>query len=78
MQLYIVGILIFALLIAIFAVQNAGPVSIKLFFWTIPDVPLVIVILATVLCGLIIGLLLGRFTRRKGTKDFSLTSQNRK
>lgn len=29
--LYIMGILIFAILVAIFAVQNAGPVAIKFF-----------------------------------------------
>ncbi len=66
MQLfYIMGVLIFAILVAVFAIQNAGPVAIKFFFWGIPETPLVLVILATVLCGIIIGFLLGRFTGRK-------------
>lgn len=67
MQFYIVATLFFALLIAIFAVQNAGPVSIKLFFWAVPNIPLVLVILGTTLCGLVAGIILGRFSRRTGS-----------
>lgn len=66
--LYIMGILIFAILIAIFAVQNAGPVSIKFFFWAVPEIPLVLVIFGTVLCGLVIGFLLGRYSKKYGQR----------
>jgi putative membrane protein len=41
------------LLVAIFAVQNAAPVAIKL-FWITTEVPLVLVILGSVLAGAII------------------------
>lgn len=63
MHFYIVGILVFALLISIFAVQNAGPVSIRLFFWTFPQIPLVLVIFGAALFGLVAGILLGRYSR---------------
>ncbi len=68
MQYYVLCVLVFALLIAVFAVQNAGPVSIKLFFWTIPEAPLVLVILITVLCGFFIGLILGSFSHPRQKK----------
>jgi lipopolysaccharide assembly protein A len=45
--------LLLALFIAIFAVQNAAPVAIKL-LWTVTEVPLVLVILGSVLAGAII------------------------
>lgn len=62
---YMVGSLVFALLIAIFALQKAGPVSIRLFFWTFPQIPLVLVIFGTALVGLVTGILLGHQPRRK-------------
>jgi len=68
MQRYIIGILVFALVISVFAVQNAGPVRIKFFFWIIPEIPLVLVILSTALCGLIVGILLACFNQRKRLK----------
>lgn len=64
MQRYVLGVLIFALLVAIFTIQNAGPVNLKVFFW-VATVPLVIVILVTVLCGLLIGLALASFGKGK-------------
>ncbi|HAA89443.1 MAG: Uncharacterized protein XD63_0180 [Thermoanaerobacterales bacterium 50_218] len=75
MQYYVLSVLVFALLIAVFAVQNAGPVSIKLFFWTVPEVPLVLVILVTVLCGFFIGLFLGSFSRPRRGKQFQDTNK---
>lgn len=45
--------LLVALLVAIFAVQNAAPVAINL-LWTVTEVPLVLVILGSVLAGAII------------------------
>lgn len=44
MPRFFLGIFAFAILIAIFAVQNARPVAIRFFFWTIPEMPLVLVI----------------------------------
>ena len=66
---YLVGIFLFSILIAILAVQNAGPVSIKFFFWAVPEMPLVLVIFGTAFCGLVVGFLLGRFTGRKAVKS---------
>ncbi|HBG23137.1 MAG: LapA family protein [Syntrophaceticus sp.] len=67
--IYGIGTLIFSIFIAILAVQNAGPVSIKFFFWAVPEMPLVLVILAAALCGLVVGFLLGRFAGRKSAKN---------
>lgn len=49
--------LICSLLIAIFAVQNAGLVTIQL-FWVTKDVPLVLVILGSTFAGALVTLLL--------------------
>lgn len=49
--------LAFALLVAVFAVQNANPVAIQ-FFWTEASVPLVLVILGSALAGAVVTLLL--------------------
>ncbi|MDP4126102.1 MAG: LapA family protein [Bacillota bacterium] len=58
--------LIFALLVAVFAIQNAATVAINL-FWMTTEVPLVLVILCSVLAGAIIVLLIAvwREFRRK-------------
>lgn len=65
---YFLGIFAFAIIIAIFAVQNSGPVAIKLFFWTVPEIPLVLVIFGTVLLGLVAGILVGRYGWKKTGK----------
>jgi putative membrane protein len=69
---YLIGFFVFAILVAIFALQNAGPVSIKLFFWSVPNIPLVLIILGTTLCGLVVGFLLGALPRRKVSSSGSL------
>ncbi|MDR9757358.1 MAG: LapA family protein [Thermacetogeniaceae bacterium] len=73
MQYYMIGVFLFVILIAVFAVQNAGPVSIKLFFWTVPGIPLVLVIFGTAFCGFVAGVLLGRLTKKGGQKLPPLT-----
>jgi uncharacterized integral membrane protein len=45
--------LVFALLVAVFAIQNAAPVAIKL-LWIVAEVPLVLVILGSVFAGAMI------------------------
>lgn len=62
------GIFVFALLVTVFALQNAQPVSIRLLFWNFPAIPLVLVIMGTTLLGLISGFFWGRFSgkRRSG------------
>lgn len=45
--------LIFALLVAVFAIQNASLVAIRL-FWVVTEVPLVLVILGSAVAGALI------------------------
>ncbi|NMA68311.1 MAG: DUF1049 domain-containing protein [Desulfitobacterium sp.] len=52
-MIFLIFTLIVALLVAIFAVQNADPVAINL-FWYVAEVPLVLVILGSVLAGALI------------------------
>lgn len=56
-MLLLILTLFFALLISIFAIQNAAPVAIKL-FWISTQVPLVLVILGSVLAGALIVVLI--------------------
>ncbi|WP_425802716.1 lipopolysaccharide assembly LapA domain-containing protein [Desulfitobacterium sp. Sab5] len=64
--------LIFALLIAIFAIQNAIPVTIQ-FFWITTQVPLVLIILGSVLAGALIVFLIASYRqfRPKGKDNFT-------
>lgn len=59
MQFYGLLALIFTLLIAIFAVQNAVPVDIYFLIWKFPQVSLVVVIFASALAGALIMVFLG-------------------
>lgn len=67
--------LLFSLLVAMFALQNSTPVQIN-FFWTVQEVPLVIVILGSALAGAFITLLFALFReyryRRKRKKEAGL------
>ncbi|HHT63593.1 MAG: LapA family protein [Bacillota bacterium] len=58
MQLLLIFTLVFALGVAIFAVQNATPVEISFLFYRFQDISLVVVILASVLAGALIVFLL--------------------
>jgi len=58
MQLLLIFALVFALGVAIFAVQNATPVEISFLFYKFEDISLVVVILVSVLTGALIVLLL--------------------
>ncbi|MCL8207651.1 MAG: LapA family protein [Actinomycetia bacterium] len=51
------GVLGFALVVAVFAVQNAGPVPIRFLWWTAPGVSLAVVILGAALFGALVGAL---------------------
>ncbi|MHB1653396.1 MAG: LapA family protein [Desulfitobacteriaceae bacterium] len=63
--------LMFALLVAVFAVQNANLVGIQ-FFWIEAKVPLVLVILGSALAGAVVTILLALWrefrSKRKGPK----------
>ncbi|AFM42296.1 Protein of unknown function (DUF1049) [Desulfosporosinus acidiphilus SJ4] len=72
--------LVFALLVAIFAVQNADSVIIQ-FFWVTEKVPLVLVILASALAGALIVFLLAiwrefRYKRKKAVNSKPLATSD--
>jgi len=54
MHAVIIIILILAILLVIFTLQNSVEISINVFFWEIPNAPLVLVLLSCVLLGYII------------------------
>ena len=57
MQVLIIILLILAILLVIFTLQNAMDISINVFFWEIKDAPLVIVLLACILIGYLVATL---------------------
>ncbi|ACA59102.1 LapA family protein [Candidatus Desulforudis audaxviator] len=59
MQLFLFFGLLFAFLVAVFAVQNADPVDIEFLFWWVKDVSLSLVVLGSVFAGALIALVLG-------------------
>lgn len=59
MQLKLIIILVFSLILVIFTMQNATPVSVKFFGWQSPSVSLIVVILVSVLFGGIFATILG-------------------
>jgi uncharacterized integral membrane protein len=54
MQAIVVIILILAILLVIFTLQNAMDITINVFFWEIKDAPLVLVLLTCLLLGYLI------------------------
>ncbi|HDR50972.1 MAG TPA: DUF1049 domain-containing protein, partial [Mariniphaga anaerophila] len=54
MSAFIIILLILAILLVIFTLQNSFEISISVFFWEISNVPLVLLILCCVLLGYII------------------------
>lgn len=55
MSAVIIILLILAILLVIFTLQNSFEISISFFLWEIPNVPLVLLILCCVLLGYIVG-----------------------
>lgn len=56
MRQLIIAIVI-ALLAVIFALQNADPVTVKLFLWDLPNTSLALLLLITLVIGIVSGLL---------------------
>lgn len=54
MSFIVIIILILAILLVIFTLQNSTAIDLNIFFWEISEVPLVIVLLICVLCGYLI------------------------
>ncbi|KUO50631.1 MAG: hypothetical protein APF76_08265 [Desulfitibacter sp. BRH_c19] len=59
MQAYLVVALIFSVLVAVFAIQNVGPVEIQFLTWKVQEISLVLVILGSALIGAAVIFLLG-------------------
>ncbi|WP_084296121.1 LapA family protein [Desulfitibacter alkalitolerans] len=59
MQAYLVGALLFAVLVAIFAIQNVRPVDIRFLTWQIQEISLVLVILGSASIGAVVVFFLG-------------------
>ncbi|QGP90767.1 Lipopolysaccharide assembly protein A domain protein [Neomoorella glycerini] len=59
MQIFSLLAIFFALLVAIFAVQNAGPVEINFLSWQFSNISLVLVILGSAAFGALVVFLLG-------------------
>gem|GEM_PF-5352513 len=55
----LIVILILALVVAVFAIDNARPVSVHFLFWSLPRMGLALVILASALLGAVLGVALG-------------------
>lgn len=55
MHAVIIIILILAILLVIFTLQNAFGITISVFFWKIDDAPLVLVLLCCILLGYLMG-----------------------
>lgn len=61
--------LLWALLVAIFAVQNSNPVPISFLFWRVPSISEALIILLSVLLGAVLALLVNFLTHRRHRKD---------
>ncbi|ABB14208.1 LapA family protein [Carboxydothermus hydrogenoformans] len=58
-QAYFILALIFAILITVFAFQNQTAVAINFLAWSLPEIPLVLVIFLSALAGVVTAILLG-------------------
>ena len=63
--------ILIALGAVIFALQNAGPVNVKFFFWELTNASLALVIIITLIIGLISGLLMQFQGIRRRNKQIS-------
>ncbi|MCL6563850.1 MAG: lipopolysaccharide assembly protein LapA domain-containing protein [Firmicutes bacterium] len=68
-MLRLVFALLWALLVAIFAVQNSNPVPISFLFWRVPSISEALIILLSVLLGAVLASAVHFMTRRRRRKD---------
>jgi uncharacterized integral membrane protein len=66
MQIVWIGSLFFAVLIALFAVQNISPVSVNLLFWRVESMPVAMVVLASAALGALTTYLFGLSRQVRG------------
>ena len=79
MHAVIIIILILAILLVIFTLQNSFEITITAFFWKIEDAPLVLVLLSCVLIGYLIGAIYfypRLFNLKKDLRKISKSKQN--
>lgn len=77
MSAVIIIILILAILLVIFTLQNSFEITITAFFWEIPNAPLVLVLLSCVLLGYIISALYFYPRIWKLKKDYRKASKSK-
>lgn len=76
MQLFLFFGLLFAFLVAVFAVQNVDPVAIEFLFWRVKEISLSLVVLGSVFTGALIALVLGMARQfRMGRRIKELTAK---
>lgn len=56
MQIHFIIALVFAIIVAVFAIQNSAPVDIQFLFWEVPSISQVLVILGAAIVGALIAL----------------------
>ncbi|MGI9860160.1 LapA family protein [Moorella naiadis] len=69
MQIYSLLAILFALLVAIFAVQNAVAVNIRFLAWQFPEISLVLVILGAAAFGALVVFLLGLVRQVRASRE---------
>jgi uncharacterized integral membrane protein len=60
-----VAVVVFALLVAIFALQNSHPVPVAFLWWTVPRVSFSLVVILSVLFGAVGGMAAGLWDARR-------------
>ena len=81
MQVVIIFLLIIAVLLVIFTLQNTAEISVNIFFWEIANVPVVLVIIGCIIIGYLFATiyyypLVWKFKRElKQLREFAPSSQ---
>lgn len=79
MQAYIFPVLLIAVLVSIFAVQNSTLVDLKFLGWTFQDISLILVIVSSFTVGALAAIFLGISRQiRAAIRIRELTGQNRR
>ena len=74
MQTFILAILGFALLVTVFALQNATPVPIRVFFWDF-EASMALIIIVSALVGALLSSLFGLVRRKQQIKEEDTTTK---
>jgi len=78
MQAYLVGALLFAVLVSVFAIQNIRPVEIHFLIWELREISLVLVILGSAFIGAVVVFFLGAFRQFSNQRVIKeLTKKNK-